>query len=411
MTTSTPTPTGTPIKSPTPTCTCESTDTPEPSETPLPTDTQTPTCTCEPTDTPEPSETPLPTDTPIPDPSSTPTPDPFVTPGPTLTPTPISESSSTPTRTPTPSPVEVGDVVINEFQYDPVQEGNDAAFEWLELLNKSGGTINLSGCSIEDNYGSDDIPALQLPPGGYVVIAATDDFYDNFPGYTGDIVFMGDGRIGNGLSNTGDRLYLIGPADDTIDAACYGDDVAVFDPSCTDVAAGHSLERQPAGYDTNQASDFVDNGVPTPGSGLGSPTPTDSPTEEPTNTPTEEPAATATPAESSQDSGGGNPSGSQSATPTATASPIAADIQDTSEFDVQHYSGNTTPGAAGQFSANLTATPTLSPIPTSTATTAGNETADPGGESINPWFYIAILIMAVTWMASHTFYFRHRTIS
>jgi hypothetical protein len=43
-------------------------------------------------------------------------------------------------------------------------------------------------------------------------------------------------------------------------------------PSCQNVREGHSLERQPAGTDTNTASDFIDNEAPSPGKGLPSAT-------------------------------------------------------------------------------------------------------------------------------------------
>jgi len=128
------------------------------------------------------------------------------------------------------------------------------------------------------------------------VIAATQDFYTNFPDFTGTIVFIEDGQIGNGLNNDGDCLILEDSAATVIDALSYGDNDTIMLPPCQDVAAGHSLERQPAGLDTDQASDFVDNPVPTPGSGLAmpAPTPTPAPTSTPAPTPTASPTATPT---------------------------------------------------------------------------------------------------------------------
>ena len=92
-----------------------------------------------------------------------------------------------------------------------------------------------------------------------------------------------------------------------IDALSYGDNDAIMLPPCQDIAAGHSLERQPAGLDTDQASDFVDNPNPTPGYGLSTiiPTPTPMPTIFPTPTPTAVPTAT--------------PTITTTATPTSTA--------------------------------------------------------------------------------------------
>jgi hypothetical protein len=118
------------------------------------------------------------------------------------------------------------------------------------------------------------------------VVAARTDFFTNFPSFSGNIVFMTDGSIGNGLSNTGDRVILLDPTGKIIDALSYGDDDTVILPPCYDVPEGHSLERQPAGLDTNQAGDFADNATPSPGYGLPSATPTPTPTPTPSLTPT-----------------------------------------------------------------------------------------------------------------------------
>jgi hypothetical protein len=184
--------------------------------------------------------------------------------------------------------------VINEVQYDSLQSGADAQFEWVELFNCTNEPVELVGWIISDNYGSDAIPSLTLPPHGFAVIAATQDFYTNFPDFIGTIVFIEDGCIGNGLSNKGDRLILEDSIATIIDALSYGDNDTIMLPSCQDVAAGHSLERQPAGMDTDRASDFVDNPNPTPGYGLASPALTPTPTITPMPTPTASPTATPT---------------------------------------------------------------------------------------------------------------------
>ena len=221
---------------------------------------------------------------------------------PTLTypPTPTLSPASTPLPTPTPSPTStrttgnIGDVLINEVQYDPSQSGSDASFEWVELYNCTNDTIDLEGWRISDNYGSDTIPSLTLPSHGFTVIAATQDFHTNFPDFNGTIFFIEDGYIGNGLSNDGDRLVLEDSALTIIDALSYRDNDTEMLPPCQDVVAGHSLERQPAGLDTDQASDFIDNSNPTPGYGLAMPAPTPTPTKVPTPTPTANPTATPT---------------------------------------------------------------------------------------------------------------------
>ena len=72
--------------------------------------------------------------------------------------------------------------------------------------------------------------------------------------------------IGNGLANGGDRVVLRDSLGNIIDQMSYGTDVSVLNPSSSDVAEGHSLERVPDGFDNDLGSDFFDTNPPTPGS-------------------------------------------------------------------------------------------------------------------------------------------------
>ncbi len=211
---------------------------------------------------------PRPTATPTPTATATAAPSPAATATPAPMPTPTMTSTPSPTPTPTGVVVEVGAVVVNEVQYDSVQSGTDAAWEWVELLNRTSETIDTRGWQTEDNGEADTLPSLLLSPGGYAILAGTGTFYQNFPAFAGAIAFMEDGRVGNGLSNEGDRLILRDASGKVIDALSYGDDTAALNPPCPQVSAGHSLERCPAGLDSDGAGDFVDNGAPTPGYGL-----------------------------------------------------------------------------------------------------------------------------------------------
>lgn len=158
------------------------------------------------------------------------------------------------------------------MQYNPPQPGADAAFEWVELFNPTDETIELTGWSIKDNYLGDQIPDITIASHGFAIVAATEDFYTNFPDIGCPVVFIDDGSIGNGLSNDGDRLTLKDGAGTTIDAISYGDDENVMSPPCPKVAQGHSIERSPAG------GGFTDNSNPGPCGGSVLPTDTSSPT-------------------------------------------------------------------------------------------------------------------------------------
>jgi len=183
-------------------------------------------------------------------------------------------------------------VLISEVLYDPL--GTEPNDEWIEIFNSTASPMELTDWTIGDNLSTDVIsPTVTIPVGGCVVIAASEDFYTNYPGFTGDIVFVADGRIGNGLGNAGDRLVLKDSEGTVIDQMSYGTDTTVFDPACPDVAEGHSLERSPANVDTDTAEDWIDQESPDPGS-VTVPTPTPTATSTPTATPTTTPTPTTT---------------------------------------------------------------------------------------------------------------------
>jgi cardiolipin synthase A/B len=158
-------------------------------------------------------------------------------------------------------------IVINEVEYDPIQDGVDSAWEWIELYNTGETPVDLDGWRLSDNTASDTLSKHILPPGGVLVVAAGPAFHDNYPGYDGEIVLLGS-SIGGGLSNTGDRLVLRDAGGTLVDAISYGSDSTYLACSgfpCAGVAPGHSLEREPAGQDSDSPADLVDRYPPTPG--------------------------------------------------------------------------------------------------------------------------------------------------
>jgi len=176
-----------------------------------------------------------------------------------------------------------GDIVINEVEFDPVQPGNDADWEWFELYNNATTPVSLNDWTISDNAASDTLPRLVVPAHSYAVVAATPAFYENYPNFSGLIVFL-NGSIGNGLANSGDRLILRDNTGATVDALSYGNDTSIFNCAgypCHGIAPGHALEREPPGYDTDNPADFVDRYPPSPGAAPGPATPTPSPTPAP----------------------------------------------------------------------------------------------------------------------------------
>ena len=116
---------------------------------------------------------------------------------------------------------------------------DDPTYEWFELTNSSGQPVDLSGWQIADNRGADPLDGLiALPMSTIAVGTSTEAGASIHPVVT-------DGRIGNGLANTGDQLRLINPAGDTVSAISWGDDrtfTTVKSPS-----ADESIQRSAPG--------------------------------------------------------------------------------------------------------------------------------------------------------------------
>ena len=172
--------------------------------------------------------------------------------------------------------------MITEVMYDPPQSGVDSAYEWLELHSATDHTIDLVGWTIDDSESTDPIPSLSLPAGQCVVVAATENgFWENYPAFAGAVVFIADGRIGNGLSNEGEVLRLRDGQGRTIDVLSYGPQrypsTLITGSKSQLVAAGHSLERISLAY-------IRDNPDPSPGYSPPFPSPTPEATPSPTPT-------------------------------------------------------------------------------------------------------------------------------
>ncbi len=177
-------------------------------------------------------------------------------------------------------PAQGAKVVINEVQYDPTVTGSETAYEWVELYNPGTTPVSLAGWQIADGQSADALPEADLAAGAFLVLAAGQGFAELFPGYSGPVVVLG-GSIGNGLGNSGDQVRLLAPGGELVDGLSYGDNAGLLSPPAPDVAAGHSLERVPAGKDTDTAGDWLDQPAPSPGAAAGDLRPTEAPTAAP----------------------------------------------------------------------------------------------------------------------------------
>lgn len=155
-------------------------------------------------------------------------------------------------------------IVLNEVLYDPAGDATDAAGEWVEIYNTGDASVDLAGWTLADAAAAEDLPALVVPARGYAIVAASDSIWQAFAA-SGVAAIVLDGRIGNGLGNSGDALYLIDKSGAIADAVSWGDTRTPLDPPVADVPEGHSIERTIPGADSGAAGDWSDNAMPSPG--------------------------------------------------------------------------------------------------------------------------------------------------
>jgi hypothetical protein len=207
-----------------------------------------------------------------------------------------------------------GTLLITEVLYNPA--GREPEGEWVELFNAGGSAIDLSGYKIGDQIlpgcceGMLAFPAgAVLKPGEVIIIAykatAFEGVYKFKPDYEMEnsdpavpvlTRYTAWAERGIELTNTGDDLLILGPADQIIDAVSWGSSKFAFDPPVPNVLEGYSLERYPPYIDTNTALDWRKQAVPQPGEvDLTLPTTTPGPIPLNTATPPATPTLTPTP--------------------------------------------------------------------------------------------------------------------
>lgn len=150
---------------------------------------------------------------------------------------------------------------LNKVYYDVAPDrGEEKDNEWVEIFNQTNVPLDISGWKICDDTSCNKIPTADpIPAMGYGVITATSTTWGYWfvPSEVVKIV-LSDNEIGNGLGNDGDKLYLKRPDGVVVDKMNWQSNTHVWSPGAVDVAEGNLLARTPNGYDTNQASDWVE---------------------------------------------------------------------------------------------------------------------------------------------------------
>lgn len=143
---------------------------------------------------------------------------------------------------------------------DPARSGSDGPDEWIEVVNVGTTSLSTAGWRISDAKASDDIPVVEVPSGGYLVIAGKSAELPS----TIRVVRVADGTIGNGLNNNGDVIALVNPAGETVDAISYGDNTDIFEPPPPAPDSGKTLGSRAPGAD-EVAENWELTLVPSPG--------------------------------------------------------------------------------------------------------------------------------------------------
>jgi hypothetical protein len=113
-------------------------------------------------------------------------------------------------------------LVITEVLTNPA--GSEYTQEFVELENLEAEPVSLAGMLIEDKTGSDVLPDVAVPAGGFALIVAAnfvaDDGKDPVP-RDGTVIVPVSGRIGaDGLSNSGEPVRLV--SSDSVVVSQYG---------------------------------------------------------------------------------------------------------------------------------------------------------------------------------------------
>lgn len=120
-----------------------------------------------------------------------------------------------------------GDIIITEINYNPCSDiGSDSGYEFIELYNNGANDLSLEDWQMDEEesvFGmtSYTFPAITIPAGGYLVVAANATNYDGTMGLTLGVNLL-DWNVS--LSNIADEIVLYDCDGNLIDAVFYNDD-------------------------------------------------------------------------------------------------------------------------------------------------------------------------------------------
>ena len=175
-------------------------------------------------------------------------------------------------------PATAANMVVSELMYNPIDAStaeiaagystND--FEYLELLNVSANNVDLSNVAFTEgvlfNFGTSNPAILTVPPGGRVVVVGGSNAF--LARYGNNPAVKVAGTFTGSLSNSGERITLVGATGATIAQFTYGDtepwpvdaDGGVYNNGAPPVLIGGGyslvLNNPAAGLDGNNGTNW-----------------------------------------------------------------------------------------------------------------------------------------------------------
>lgn len=159
-------------------------------------------------------------------------------------------------------------VLITEVLYDPAGDGLEPGGEYAMLQNMLAEPVTMINWSLRDGKSNTLLPAFALAPHETVAVAASELAREAATSFGGRWIVL-DGRIGNGLGNSGDELALQDSVGEIIDALSWGNNTNVFAPPVALTGSGLALKRYRF-PDTDSAADWAPTAnasEPDPGEG------------------------------------------------------------------------------------------------------------------------------------------------
>lgn len=175
-----------------------------------------------------------------------------------------------------------GRLLITEVYFDT--PGVDAEEEWIEIANLGAEAVDLSDVKVGDEEGIGGGEGMKrfpegavIRPGQAIVVAQTAAgfraLFGRNPDYElvdsdagvpemRDFWLWASGEVA--LANDGDEVLLLQGVK-MIDAVNYGSSTTFFAPAINGVSSGQSVERVPAGCDSDSAAEWQPRESPSPG--------------------------------------------------------------------------------------------------------------------------------------------------